>query len=87
MVELPAVNGSVRGSNPLSPDLQRKCMSVKYEKFLQEQINSLDIEVSQLKGLVKAMLDTSRELYLRVEEIDDRVPLLSKEVLDEKSES
>jgi predicted nuclease with TOPRIM domain len=62
-------------------------MSVKYEKFLQEQINSLDIEVSQLKGLVKAMLDTSRELYLRVEEIDDRVPLLSKEVLDEKSES
>jgi predicted nuclease with TOPRIM domain len=62
-------------------------MSVKYEKFLQEQINNIDIEVSQLKGLVKAMLDTSRELYLRVEEIDDRVPLLSKEVLDEKSES
>jgi hypothetical protein len=62
-------------------------MSVKYEKFLQEQINSLDIEVAQLKGLVKAMLDTSRELYLRVEEIDDRVPLLSKEALDEKCES
>jgi hypothetical protein len=75
LVELLTVNEKVRGSSPLSQDLQRKCMSVKYEKFLQEQINKLDVEVAQLKGLVKAMLETSRELYLRVEDIDDRVPV------------
>ena len=46
-------------------------MSVKYEKFLQEQINSLDIEVSQLKGLVKALLDSAREVNERIEELDD----------------
>lgn len=50
-------------------------MSVKYEKFLQEQINKIEIEVSQLKGLVKALIDTSRDLHERVEEIDNRIPI------------
>ena len=50
-------------------------MSVKHEKFLQEQINKIDIEVAQLKGFVKAILETSRELHLRIEEIDDRIPM------------
>jgi septal ring factor EnvC (AmiA/AmiB activator) len=50
-------------------------MSVKYEKFLQEQINSLDIEVAQLKGLVKALLDSAREINERIEDMDSRIPL------------
>jgi predicted nuclease with TOPRIM domain len=50
-------------------------MSVKYETFLQEQINQLEIEVSELKRLVKALIDNTKELDYRLEEIEEIIPL------------
>jgi hypothetical protein len=82
LVELLTVNEKVRGSSPLSQVLQRKCMSVKYEKFLQEQITSIDLEVSQLKGLVKALLNAAREVNERLEELDNRIPIETKDSHD-----
>ena len=49
-------------------------MTIKYETFLQEQINNLEIQVSQMQGFIKALINTTQDIHLRIEELDDRVP-------------
>jgi hypothetical protein len=48
-------------------------MSVKYERFLQEQINKMEIEIAQLKGLVKSLLDAVHENSCYIQYLDNLV--------------
>lgn len=48
-------------------------MTVKYETFLQEQINNLEIQVSQMQGFIKVLINTTQEIHLRIEDLDERV--------------
>jgi hypothetical protein len=53
-------------------------MSKDYEIFLQDQINKLEVRFAQLQGVVKALLDTTRDLNIMVEELDNRIPIADR---------
>ena len=55
-------------------------MSISHQTFLQEQINKLEIEVAQLKGLIKALLDSTSGINKMLEDLDNRIPIGSKDI-------
>lgn len=59
-------------------------MSRKYETFLQDQINAIEVKVSQLQGLTQALLKFTTEHSMELEVMDNAVFSNLKDIQDIK---